>query len=133
MRRWLQGAPVWRRAFCVYAVLLFIATHWPRLELPLPGRSDLLEHLTAFGLWAGLLVMSGFFGAPASWRNAGWAWPIAIVYAAVDEGLQAIPSVHRNAAIDDWLANVGGITIGCLVGIALARWAQRRDRVDQPS
>ena len=89
-----------RAAFWIYVPILFTATHWPRLEIPLPGnRPDLVIHVGAFGLWAALLIGAGFFGPPLSRRNIGAALAVAPAYAALDEGLQAIPFVHRHAAL----------------------------------
>ena len=50
--------------------------------------------------------------------GAGWAGLAAAVYAAIDEGLQAIPMIRRNAAWDDLAANIGGITMGMLIAMA---------------
>jgi VanZ family protein len=124
LKRLIQRTPLWRWAFWVYVPVLFVLTHWPRLELPFPGRPDLGVHFIAFGLWAGLLSLAAYFGGPARCRNALLVWPIAVAYAALDEGLQAIPFVHRHAAVDDWLANVGGVTIGCAAALLLGRWAR---------
>ena len=51
-----------RAAFWLYVPALFTATHWPYLEVPLPGeRPDLAVHLCAFGLWTLLLIGAGYF------------------------------------------------------------------------
>jgi hypothetical protein len=106
-------------AFWCYAGLLFLGTHWPRARLPDTGvRLDLFVHMGIFGVWTGLLIGAGFFGAPLSNRNLLAAALIAPVYAAVDEGLQAIPWVHRTCAWDDYALNLAGI--GIALGAALA-------------
>ncbi len=111
--RLVRRTGLWRCLFWVYVPILFTATHWPNLKLPLPGRSDLIEHLGAFGLWSGLLALAAFYGQALSWRNVRIVWLIAVLYAAFDEGLQAIPFVHRTADWSDLLANVLGISIAC--------------------
>ncbi|MBX3359617.1 MAG: VanZ family protein [Phycisphaeraceae bacterium] len=110
--------------FAAYAVLLFTMTHWPRLELPpVVQRPDLIVHFGAFGLWALLLNFSGLVGPFLSRRTAMIAFPISLAYAAIDEGLQAIPFVHRQCALDDWLANAGGVTIVTIGLLVVARRA----------
>lgn len=110
-----------RIAFAAYALLLFAATHRPNLTLPIPGRKDLVFHATAFGLWAALLIVCGFFGPPLSRRNLLAVVAIAPLYAAFDEGSQAIPWIRRHAAWDDFLFNLIGIaaavTLASLFGL----------------
>lgn len=115
--RWLP-----RAAFLLYIPTLFTATHWPNLKIEGSGRPDLVVHLAAFGLWTSLFIASGFFGPALSWRNIRWAFLIASIYAAADEALQAIPSLHRTAAFDDWLANLSGITLACIGALVLSRF-----------
>jgi hypothetical protein len=98
-----------RATFFLYALVLFIGTHWPALKINAPGRPDLLVHAAIFSLWTLLLIACGFFGPVLSRRNILTALPVAIVYAAIDESLQAIPWIRRTAALDDYLMNVTGI------------------------
>jgi hypothetical protein len=115
-----------RVAFWGYAALLFTGTHWPELTLPGEGRPDLYIHFTIFGLWTAFLIGAGFFGPPLSSRNIIGALAVAPVYAALDEGLQAIPWVRRHAAFDDWCCNVGGILVACAGAAALRYVLNRR-------
>lgn len=108
-----------RLSFLVYVPALFVATHWPALEVPGEGRPDLLVHVAVFALWTSLLIGAGFFGPALSWRNILIVLPIAIAWAAFDEATQAIPFVRRHAAIDDFLANLVGILLACLAGLVL--------------
>lgn len=107
----------WRFAFALYAVMLFTATHWPRLEIP-PGpipRPDLLAHFAAFGMWTILLGLSGWLDPKpeSGWTARSWLiWAAACGYAALDESLQAIPIIQRDANSDDLMANWGGVTVG---------------------
>lgn len=126
---------LFRIAFVVYVPVLFLGTHWPKLEVPGEGRPDLLVHLVAFGLWAGLLIGCGFFGPSLSWRNITRVFVIAAVYAAFDEATQAIPFLHRHAAFDDYVANLVGILLACggaavLMKVREGRLARQQQQVN---
>ncbi len=100
------------RVFGAYAVLLFTATHYPNLQVPGPvPRTDLFVHVGAFGCWMLAASWCAWFGPATSMRNVVRTWFIAVVYAGFDEGLQAIPALHRTCAWDDFGANVLGITL----------------------
>ncbi|HEX8877320.1 MAG TPA: VanZ family protein [Phycisphaerales bacterium] len=111
-----------RLAFAAYAVLLFLGTHWPQLNIqgPVP-RSDLWVHLVAFGTWSALVTLCGFFGPRLSARNLLLSWILALGYACLDEGLQGIPALGRTCAWDDLAMNACGITLASLALAALAR------------
>lgn len=100
--------------FGLYAVILFTATHWPQLALPLGPipRPDLLQHLVAFGLWSALFTACGIFGRWNSRRNIALSLAVGIVYACIDEGLQAIPAVRRIFGWEDMAFNILGILVG---------------------
>ncbi len=105
-----------RAIFCVYACVVFALTHWPALTLSLPiRRPDLWAHLTVFSIWTVLASLCGFFGPALSGHNVLRTFALAVVYAAIDEGLQAIPWLRRTCAWDDYLANVLGITLGVVL------------------
>ena len=123
--------PLSRRAFWAYAVLLFVATHWPKLKLPGGEvRSDLFVHFGAFGTWSFLLGASGLLG---DWRSP-WTLVKALVvgylYAAFDEGLQIIPALGRTCAWDDYGADCLGITLGVLALAVVVRAVGRREVAD---
>jgi VanZ family protein len=128
--------PVLRRAaFLLYIPVLFTATHWPRLTIPGEGRKDLIVHVAALGFWTALLIGAGFFGPPLSRRNIFAAFGIATLYAVFDEATQAIPFIHRTAALDDWAADCAGIFLACVVALlvrALARRSVSRRAVAEP-
>lgn len=107
--RWLL---IRRIGFSLYALTLISATHWPSLKIEGPVDRDKTIHIFAFALWTAALIAAAFFGPVFSRRNIALAAIIAILYAAFDEATQAIPFLHRTAALDDWLAD--------LIGIALA-------------
>jgi VanZ family protein len=117
-----------RWAFPFYAVLIFSLTHWPNLKIPVPGRPDLIVHMVVFGGWTVLVTACGFFGAWWSHRNIALSATLAAVYAAFDEATQGIPIIQRYPALDDWGANLLGVTTGALIMLMLAEILQRRMR-----
>lgn len=114
-----------RVVFIVYAVSLFIATHWPNLRIegaPIP-RPDLLIHLVVFAVWGGLSQACAFFGPRLSLHNTAYTLLLGLLYAAADEALQGIPALNRHASVDDFIANAAGIAIAG--GFARALGARR--------
>jgi VanZ family protein len=108
-----------RAAFALYALALFIATHWPRLAIDSPVRgTDKVIHASVFCLWT--LLLAGATSTPARRAPLGRIGLIAGVYACIDEGLQAIPALGRTCSWADLLANFGGVGIG-LVILAISR------------
>lgn len=125
-----RPTPMARRAFWLYVPALFLLTHWPGAHIPMPGRPDLLAHLTIFGVWTALLISAGFFGPPLSWRNIGVCAAVAAAYSGFDEALQAIPFVRRHAAWDDWGANLLGVA-AATAGAAAWRALRAGDAPDR--
>ncbi len=113
-----------RFAFIAYALVLFTLTHFPNLKIDSTWRPDLVAHLTAFGGWTLLLIMSGLFGPPLSSCNIALAAATGVAYGAIDEGLQAIPFIHRHAALDDWAADCLGVALAC-AAVLILRVAMR--------
>ena len=101
-------------ALPVYWVLLFVATHYPSVQIPTKIEyRDKVIHFTAFGLLA-LLYWSfvrarGPLGGRFVWVTGG----VLIVYAAIDEYLQQFFGRHTD--IMDYLANVAGISVALIV------------------
>lgn len=120
--RTLFSARFWPILLIVYICVLATATHWPQLKIdgPVP-RSDLYIHILAFGTLGGLVTLSAFFGPPPSRRNAVCSWLAAMAYAAIDETTQAIPGLGRTAALDDFLANTVGITLGVVAAVLVIK------------
>ncbi len=92
-----------RTRFVLYAVTLFVATHWPALVLPsVVPVSDKTIHFLAWAIWLALLA------------NA-WKIPLVpllvlgVVCGAADEASQAIPVLKRHSSLVDALANVIGV------------------------
>lgn len=115
----------WRLAFVVYAVLLTIGTHWPRLQLgtdrnPAP---DKLLHLVAFAGFAALLWRTG-------WLRPAWlACVLALLWTVLDETTQAIPGLQRHISIEDLIAGQLGVVLVLAWGWALGPVGGRINRL----
>ena len=111
-----------RTAFVVYALILVTATHWPqlRIEGPVP-RPDLYRHVAAFGLWTCLLIATELLGPWRSKPAIARCVAVALVYAAIDEGTQAIPALGRTVALDDYLANALGVVLAGIAALIAGR------------
>ncbi len=112
-----------RPAFWCYAIVLFVGTHLPGADLgdgPIP-HPDKVVHVVVFGVWALLFAMTGYAGARD--RAMTWAvvWGVGSVYAAVDEGLQAIPAIRRHFSLADLGANLAGVLVVSAWGGVAAR------------
>lgn len=115
--------------FGVYALALFIATHWPRLAIDSPIRgTDKIIHVGVFFVWTLLLAAAVRHRRPRL-RTLGL---IACGYAALDEGLQAIPALGRTCSWWDLLANVVGVVVALCV-LALCGWKRGANLNDQKS
>jgi VanZ family protein len=121
---------LFRLAFWIYAAILFTGTHWPRLTMPGPEGSDKVIHIGAFGTWMLLATACGWFARPLSDRNILRSLLLAAAYAGTDEGLQAIPFVHRTAALDDYAANCIGIMLAALSLLILRHRLEKRSSAD---
>lgn len=113
-----------------YAGFLFMMTHWPALQLPGPGRPDLVAHLLIFGMWNALLIACGRFGPRLSITNIAICTMIACVYAGFDESLQLVPFINRVAALDDFGANIAGIQTVGVIAVILGRLPMLRKHRD---
>jgi len=111
----VQNSPAFTRhvwvmaVFCVYAAVLLMMTHWPRLEVPGPTGTDKLLHILAFGGWCGLFTVCGWFGRPLSDANLLRSCVVAAAYGALDEGLQGLEWIQRSCEWADLGANLTGV------------------------
>jgi hypothetical protein len=107
-----------RGTFAVVFLISLAVLFAPGSTVPeAPAGTDKVVHL---GLFLALAVSARWAGVPRG-LLAG-ALPL---YAAVSELLQAIPALHRDATLGDWVADVAGALLGLLVWGAAAR---RRSR-----
>ncbi|MBK8914439.1 MAG: VanZ family protein [Phycisphaerales bacterium] len=109
-----------------YWILLFAATHYPRVELRgLPQQSDKWVHFLAYALLAWLFWR---WWRGSGRANAGMVTIVVLsAYAAIDEWTQGF--VGRGTDSADWLADVAGVC--AVVGLLeCRRWrAGRADRM----
>jgi VanZ family protein len=125
LNRLFRAAPI---VLALYWTALFISTHYP-LNVPLEAAWRHTDKLLHFAAFFGLAVLCA----------AAWTWRIRLaarhhllllagllVYAAVDEGLQAIPTFQRSANLADFAANVAGVVVGLAVFAILRRFARER-------
>ncbi|MFO0830542.1 MAG: VanZ family protein [Phycisphaerales bacterium] len=127
--RWLLSTRAWRTMFWCWAVVLFTMTHWPKLRVPGPEGTDLVAHLVSFGTWAFLLGVAAFFPPRFSPRSVSLGWLVGVMYAALDEGLQAIPALGRTCAWSDYGADVLGVTSAAVLLLVLGVVHRRRSGV----
>ncbi|MEM8495895.1 MAG: VanZ family protein, partial [Planctomycetota bacterium] len=127
----------WVAGCGVYAVLLFIGSHWPGLTLlterqPPWVSLDKFAHVVGYAGLAALLMVSGLGAALGAKLRLG-AGPlggvlgtvmICLVYALLDEGTQ--PLVGRMLTGWDLLAD----GIGVVLGLAAVAWAWRWWRLE---
>lgn len=119
--------------FALYALALFIATHWPKLAIDSPVQgTDKLIHATVFLIWT--LLLAAATSTPSRRPPLHQLALIATLYACLDEGLQAIPALGRTCSWADLLANLTGIAIAAAI-IALRRrlLADTRPLTEAPS
>lgn len=87
---------------------------------------DYAAHAAEFGLLCGL-AWRAFRGAAVAWlsgRPVLWAWVFSALYAALDEGHQALVP-GRMATLADWLVDAAG---AAAVAVAVEVWGRRRRR-----
>lgn len=118
-----------RVVFVAYAVVLFVATHKPGVDVNVvPGwRLDLLIHMVAFGLWTFLLGLTGWAGDARRLGDLLVLAAVGVGYAVADESSQALPIFERVFDPMDMIANsAGAILASLLVFLALRAFDQRQ-------
>jgi VanZ family protein len=106
--------PLSRGAFAVVVLLSLAVLFAPGSDVPpAPPGVDKIVHVSLFaalaltGRWAGV--------------RRGVLAVLLLLYAAGSEALQAIPALHRDASLGDWLADAIGVLAGLLVWGLLTR------------
>ena len=122
-----------RIAFVAYALVLFIATHKPRVDVNVvPGfRLDLFVHAGAFGLWTLLLAATGWLGDPRTVRGFLLLVAVAVAYAVADEASQAVPIFERVFDLRDMAANVSGALLAAVVATVSRLFWDRQSAAGQ--
>lgn len=106
-----------RVVFVAYAVVLFVATHKPGIDVNVvPGwRLDLLIHMAAFGLWTFLLGLTGWVGDARRFGDLLVLIAVGVAYAIADESSQALPIFERVFDLTDMVANSTGAILASLL------------------
>ncbi|MSR17640.1 MAG: VanZ family protein [Phycisphaerales bacterium] len=96
----------WRRLALWVLALVFVGTHWPRLNLEaLWIGSDKLLHA---GLFGGLFYL--WYRARVIERCLT-LWIVALVYSGFDEWSQSLPFINRHTSVADFIADAVGVTV----------------------
>jgi VanZ family protein len=128
MYRWLTPhSKVRTWILLAWWLAMFLLTHLPGIDQWKPKSGwpikdpDKLVHFVLFGTWAALWVwvLAGH-GRRLTWAASLYLIAGAALYAAFDEVTQG--PVGRTPDVDDWLLDM----IGCLFGLAIAFFLQRR-------
>ena len=115
-----RGSRVAQLLFWAAASFAFVMAILPQPPAVPGAPNDKVQHIAAF---ATLALLGGFaFPATALWRLL-----ISLsIFGALIEIVQAIPALHRDSDVLDWLAD----TVAVIVVLLLVRWwRQRRTRV----
>lgn len=100
MGRWPFQFAFWAAA----AFAFYMATQPNPPALPVETQ-DKVQHILAFSV----LALLGVLAFP---RLRGWWLGIGLaVFGALIEFVQAIPALHRDASVFDWIADVGAILV----------------------
>jgi len=113
----LKRPPFYPRALfwaaTAFAFVMAVIPHPPQL----PGEpSDKVQHIVAFAT-LGLLGAWAYVRAPLLRIALGLS-----LFGALIEVVQAIPALHRDSDLLDWLAD----TVACAVVLFLVRWRRSR-------
>lgn len=98
------------------AAVMAVLPHPPRL--PTDAWGDKFHHVLAFSVLAALAAAA--WPAAARWRTVGWL----SLFGAGIEVVQAIPVLHRDSDVRDWVADTAAVLV-VMAGAALVR---RRSR-----
>jgi hypothetical protein len=100
-------------AAAAFAFVMAVIPHPPHL----PGEpNDKIQHIAAFAT-LGLLGAWAYARAPLLRIAIGLS-----LFGALIEIVQAIPALHRDSDVLDWLAD----TAACAAVLLLVRWRRRR-------
>jgi VanZ family protein len=121
-RRWLR--PLLWTALAVHWLTIFTLTHLPAKRLPNVKVNDKIEHSLAYFVLSVLL-----YGAlRVNGRKKHLVWIVLLTctaYGALDEYLQYLLPINRDASVWDWSADVTGTMIGVLICVAFAAASAR--------
>src|SRR4051794_34113910 len=110
-RGWLR--PFLWTALAVHWITIFTLTHLPARRLPNVKVNDKLEHSIAYFVLSVLL----YSALRVTGRTKHLTWIVlltCVAYGALDEYLQYVLPINRDASVYDWFADVTGTVIGVL-------------------
>lgn len=118
---------LFRVVFVAYAVVLFVATHKPGVDVNVvPGwRLDLLIHMAAFGLWTFLLGLTGWAGDARRLGDLFVLMAVGVAYGVADESTQALPIFDRVFDWTDMVANSAGAILASVLVFVVLRVLDR--------
>jgi VanZ family protein len=100
----------------IFAFVMAVIPHPPEL----PGEpNDKIQHMVAFAT-LGLLSAWAYVRAPVARLIVGLS-----LYGAFIELVQAIPALHRDSDVKDWIAD----TVACGIVLLLIAWWRARQSV----
>lgn len=102
----------------IVTAVLTVAMLWPiHQQPPAPDDTDKLVHLIAFAALAFPLARTGRFGLVLVFVGAS-------AFGGLIEILQ--PSFGRRADMQDWIADIAGVTLGILLALLYRRLRKHR-------
>jgi len=122
MTEWLVSTRTRRLlyvALAAYWIALVYGTH--RAGLPaMPENTDKVLHFSAYAGLAFLLSLTIFWSRKVRW----WHFILMLIAVAAFGGCDELtqPPFGRTADWFDWFADLGGATVGVLLGVAANRW-----------
>ena len=108
-----------------WAALLFayVAAIMPAKEAPQIADNDKVQHMIAFFTLA-VLGRLAYVSKPV-WLT----WVLLAAFGALIEFTQMIPFIHRDAELNDWIADVVALSVGLgVVALVLRFWGPGRER-----
>lgn len=106
---------------CWLAVAVaYVAAVVPQRDAPHLGGSDKLDHMAAF--------FTICFLARLAYRHVavGVIFWLAVAFGAFIELSQALPFIHRDAELGDWIADAAAAAIGVSAAWPVLAWWDRR-------
>lgn len=101
-------------------VTAYIVAILPQAEAPRLGGSDKLDHMAAF-------FTITFLARLGYWRpRTAWLFMLAVGLGASIEVTQAIPFIHRDAELGDWIADAAASALGLAAATPILGWWRRR-------
>jgi len=107
----------------LYITALLLGTHWPTLPAIGPENTDKVLHFSAYAGLAFLLSLTIFWSRKVRWWHFILMFIAVAAFGGCDELTQ--PPFGRTADWFDWFADLGGATVGVLLGVAANRWLRQ--------